>query len=111
MSVKSLIRRSGHVVDIEARSTTRTAAGGRVPGYTASAQEVACWIQPANSELREAYAQRQVVLTHVVYFGEKPNIAEGSRLKWGDKYLIAVSGAEDQAGVGKVWRVLAQEGR
>lgn len=111
MSVASMIAKAGHVVDIEERTTTQSDTGGRVPSYSLHSAEVPCWVQPAGSDLVELYAQRKIVATNVVYFATNPGIQEGWRLNWNGTYLIAWSAAEDQAGMGKCWRVVVGAGR
>ena len=110
MSIQSLIRRAGHHVDVEAPSVTRDTTGARATGHNTQSDEVACWVQPAGSTVIEAYAQRQLRATHVVYFPENPGIAgDGYRLKWGTRYLTVLSSGEDMAGLGKGWRVVCEE--
>lgn len=101
-----MIARSGHRVDIEKATASRSEMGGEEQSWAVVMDDLPAWVQPASSRVTLQYAAMDLTVTHVVYLAEDPEIEAGSkyRVQWnGTGYLV--QSAENQAGLGRIWRL------
>lgn len=106
MSIKTMIKKAGHTVDVQVKSDTRASGGETKSGWTTVSESVRCWVQPAASEIRDAYSKRDIYVTNTVFFYADPGISiedlEKYRLVYeGRNY--AIHGTNDAAGLGRLF--------
>ncbi len=70
----------------------------------------ACWRQPATSSEIKEYQQRDVVVTHKIYFTSDPGVDGSYVLVVGGDTMSVRSAAHPDAsvGLGVLWRVMVQ---
>lgn len=110
MSISATIARAGHRVIIAQPVEGRDAVGGRSTGWEDLQFDVSCWFQPANSRTVEMFGARNLVVTHTVYFSSDPELFEGYRLFFDDRYFIVVA-VKNSAGLNRLWAVQVREQR
>ena len=81
--------------------------------------DVACWVQPASDREITLYQRRDQVVTHKVYFKGNPGLRPGYIIIPADGPEIACpfaganlevrSANEATAGLGVLWRIMAEE--
>lgn len=109
MSIRSMLLKANHAVVTQSPVYVTTSSGGRkITGYTDVLTIQPCWVQPANSRLRLQYQERQIVVTHRVYFDSDPVVDAEWRLKFGAR-LMKVIGAANTAELGRLWTVDCEE--
>ncbi len=100
------------LVSVERKSPTKDAAGGAVEGFSpvSGLESLPCSIQPLEGAAKRTLGQRQVFVTHAVYFDQDYGLVRGDRLLnlTTGKYLL-VHGVVDQAGQHLVWEVQCRE--
>ena len=101
MSLSSLLN---SVCTIEKPVYTKDAAGGPVPSYTTLASLVACTIQATSGSASFKFGQRQIFITHRIYFDRDVGIKRGYRVKdaIGQYYVVYAYG--ELAGRSFLWR-------
>ncbi len=104
-----LIGNRCETIAVEAASVTRDDIGGSAASWS-TRTTVAAFVQEASASIRRAYERRGLRVTHTVYVHEDPGCAEGDRLDRGGVKMI-VRGVVDQAGLGRLWRIDADERR
>lgn len=105
MSIQSLFNTT---IVVRRKNVTKDVAGGQVTNYTpvVGLTDIPALIQPRHGTASRQLAQRQVIVTHVIY------LEDGSAVRRGDviyeaktsRYFIC-HGVEDMAGQGRVWRI------
>ncbi len=108
--IAATIARAGHTVDIEKPAETLDGVGARVSGFALYKQEVLCWVQDADTRTVTEFGSREIRVTHVVYFCSDPEVLEGYRLLF-DARLFVVVGVSNAAGLNRLWKVVAREGK
>ena len=104
MSLESLLT---HSVSFQRKSPTRDASGGAVEGYTAvtGSADIPCLVQASSGTATRTLGQRQVVITHAVYFAADPGWVRGDRIYWAEGPMyFTVHGVEDMGGQARAWR-------
>lgn len=92
-----------HKVDWERPEITIDEALGSVRTYMKQQQNIRCLVQPLTSREQSLFAQRQVNVSHFVFFDRLLALQTGDRLLYKQKaglpvrYLI-INGWEDQGG-------------
>jgi hypothetical protein len=96
------------VVTVKRKSPSKDRSGGQVENFqpVPGLEDLPANIQPHHGRPVMAQAQRQVVITHMVY------LQDGSEIRRGDLLFEAATGrsflthgAEDMAGRHEAWRV------
>lgn len=92
------------------KTDARGTSGGKQPTYPETgATALRGWVQPAStSDQVEAY-QRGYNITNTIYFSSDPSLGDEDGLLWGAKWLIVRGVALDVSGLGKMYRVFAEE--
>lgn len=108
MNVGAFIARAGHAVSTQSPATTKTVTGGRSRPFSTVSTGLACWVQPANSHTRLMYKERQISVTHCVYFGADPGVRTEWRLVFNGRPLSVV-GVRQPGELGQFWRVDCEE--
>ena len=106
--IPGIIAQSGHTVDIEREVPSADSIGGTDRTWATITSDLAAWVQPAKPPTIERYAQRNIVITHAVYFYSDPSIRIGDRLVFGTRHLL-VEGVRNTAEVGELWRADCRE--
>ncbi len=103
-----MIRRTGHVVDIQRPAATLDKIGAGSVEWQTIFEGVRAWVQPVAAQIQVTGRQRQMIVTHWVYFCEDPMLETGDRILF-DGRELAVTGVEDIAGVGRLWKAECME--
>lgn len=114
-SAEDLIREKGGgaYLSVEPRVESRDGIQSHRYDWTPSSTTMPCWAQPTSSAIREAYQQKQLVVTHKVFVARDPGAKTGYRLRvckdGEDDRLFLVRGVTDHAGLGEIWRIDVEE--
>lgn len=96
-----------HTVALQRKTTARDATGGGVATWAtvSGSGELACLVQGRTGKAPRMLGQKQVLVTHVIYFSADPEWVRGDRFLWSEGSLVLqVHGVEDMGGQGRVWR-------
>lgn len=104
MSLASLLR---HEVDWQRPRITMDASRGNVRTFETLEEGVLCLVQPAKAKDRYLYRQRNVTLSHHIYFDRKLALKPEDRLfSQADQRYYVVTGWFDMGGQdGRAFRV------
>ena len=109
MDIVSMVQTAGHLVSVERPQFVENEIQERVvAGWTIVSSELEAWIQPASAAVQLLYAQRELTVSHKIYFAEDPAIVEGDRLLYGDR-RFSIVGKRQPGGFGAFWVVMAWE--
>lgn len=102
MSLHSLIQQHGTIVQILRRVRSLDTAGGTAETSSVVLAGVKAWRQPASSQVRMLYMQRQLVCTYRVYMVGTVDIKEGDVLSGWSSEKHAVLGVQNPSGLGRL---------
>ncbi len=111
MALKRLMKMletHGAVCEIQIPQKMQSRIGGSHKAGWLPKKNLQGWMQPASAQVVIEYGQRQQQVTHVVYFGEDPELQEGDRIVIGS-HTVSFVGVTDVAGVGQLWRAVGKE--
>lgn len=112
MGIGNINIRTGTKFNWERTGTKFDAAGSRLPTIELVKKDIPCQMQPASSDVREAYAKRELNVTHSVFLEQVLDIHEGDRItvsgnvgreSW-TKTLLVI-GYSDLAGQTRIMRL------
>ena len=103
-----IISHGNDSVAIERPTTVTDDLGGRTKTFAAVSEDVAAWVQPASTGTITQYAERDIEITHAVFFSEDPGVLLGDRIVQESRYLL-VAGIKNAAEVGLLWRIDCRE--
>ena len=110
MSIASMIAKAGTTLTHErASQDTLDPMGGRVARWSQLAQGVACWVQPAGGRVVEAFSQRGIHVSHVVYTATDLACRENDRLTVGSTVYAVQSWQDKSAGLAKLFAAYVSE--
>jgi len=104
MNIAGTIAISGHQITLEAPQNRPDAIGARVNMWLPIVENLAAWVQDARAEVVEAYARREMKVTHCIYTQLNPGIQEGWRLRFGTR-VFRILGVVNMAGLGELYRI------
>lgn len=82
-------------------------AGVRTQTFTATTINAA--IQPLSSKAKTDHSLDQGDVAYALYFETDPSVKKQDRITWGAKSLVVIAPAQDQAGLGRLFKVIARE--
>jgi hypothetical protein len=94
-------------VNISAKSTN-VVAGGQVVTYATSYTDQPALLTDASAALKLIYAQRNVVVTHVIYLPAAVTINTGDIVVYGSRKFFIV-GNLDPSGTGRIFEIHCSE--
>lgn len=95
-----------HAVTV--RRATYTASGGeRTPSYTDAAAFAS--VQPMGARRKSDHGLEQGDVAYTLYFQSDPGVRVRDLIVWNGKTLTALGPAMDQAGKGRLYKVVARE--
>ena len=103
-----MISVGGHSVDIERATTATDDFGGTTMTFAVESASVAAWVQPASSFTIQQYGERDIEISHNVFFSDDPEVELGDRIKHAGRYLLVV-GSKDAGELDKLWRIDCEE--
>ena len=111
MSIASMIAKGGTTLTHERQdSEQRDAIGGRRMAWIELAAAVACWAQDAGGGIVEEYGRLDLRVSHSIYVERDLAVRANDRLTIGaTRYLVR--GVRNMAGMGRLWRIDADEVR
>lgn len=95
-------------VSIKSKSTSNV-GGGQEPTYTTSYKRVPALVTDASSNLRMIYAQRNILVTHMIYFYQPITTNNGDIVVLGSRQFFILSGPLDPSGTGRVFEMACRE--
>lgn len=118
----SLLDNQPHTADIKKRVPTQDAYGGDSAAFSTTTSGVSCWVQTASqSEVDTFRREKDLRVTHKVYFTTDPTAYFGASEAKGSKYAIVPtnapfsgmllevrSHAEATAGMATLWKVMTE---
>ena len=112
-NIPALVAKFGASVDVERSTPTEDDLGGRDRVWITQSSGVSVSVQPApftsvSAQMVEEYAQRNITITHRVYFATAPGVQMGDRLLFGTRYLL-VEGVSNRAESSELWYVDCRE--
>ncbi len=110
MSIASMIAAHGTTATHQRQDAQATGmSGGRKAGaWLTIASAVPCWVQPASAQTIARAAAQQMVVTHSIYVQTDLDARSNDRLVIGSTYYL-VRGFTNQAGLGRLYRLDAEE--
>ncbi len=108
MTIAATIRKSGHTVAVMEHKVSKDELGARVTSLQVLKDNVACWVQPVNSRIRDAYQARGLIVTQTAFFSADPGVEEGYVLVFEGRNLVVV-GKKDEAGLKRLWAIHLKE--
>jgi hypothetical protein len=97
-----------HTVNVNRPAVTKDASGGQVFTQNIIASSVPCCVQPVSGKMALYYAQRNLEVSHEVYFGSDPTLEMGDILIFNGRNL-RVNDYRSLIEMNLVWVVGAQE--
>jgi len=95
-------------ITIRRKNITKDPAGGQVTNYApvVGLIDVPALIQPRHGTASRQLAQRQVIVTHVIYLMDASAVRRGDVVYEAktSRYFIC-HGVEDMAGQSRIWRI------
>jgi hypothetical protein len=82
-------------------------AGARTQTFTATTLNAA--IQPMSAKAKVDHSLDQGDVAYAFYFESDPGVKKQDRITWGAKSLVVTAPAQDQAGLGRLYKVIARE--
>jgi hypothetical protein len=97
-----------HLATAKKRTRTRDSMLGSKDSYTTVFTNRACWRQPASDSEKTRYQQRDITVSHKVYFAEDPVINESHVLYIeGNLHSVrSVAHPDKSVGLGIIYRVM-----
>jgi len=100
----SMIARSGQKATIQRASSVREPGGARRTTWADLLVDISVWVQDASSQVRIAYAARELQVSKSVYYYDETAILEGDRVLYDGAYYV-VRGWLNMAGLNRIWRL------
>lgn len=93
-----------HTVD----TYNATIIPGDKPTYALLSASVPCFVQPASSKNAFSYYQRNIEVSHMVYFCANPSVGVEDYLLYGSRKLWVI-GVRNAVELDRVWEIACNE--
>ncbi len=106
----TLLNNMPHLVTHQVRSTTRNELLGHDETFpTNVATDVPAWVQTASEAEIDEFEKRGFRVTHKVYYPTDPGLTEANQILFGTKRLEFRAIADRSAGLGILFKIMAEE--
>ena len=107
--IPAIIAVAGQTITLERVTVTvDDDIGGRTHTWDTETADIACWVQPANSNTIEQWGARDIIITHAVYTSADTTARLGDRFLFGARHLL-VAGLENTGEVSKLFVAYCEE--
>jgi head-tail adaptor len=102
-----------HRIDLERKTVTKDASGGKVDSWAPRALAVPCRIEPASATKVINFDKLGMQVSHVVYLDSDRGVSDLDRIKYVDRLgrtrYLEIRGAKDTDELGRLIELWAQE--